>query len=98
MRVRLADGHQEDRAFASGVWGEEIDHIIIEESQPGGAETQRVRCEIDLAADDACLQLNGAIPAVAQTFENAAEIREEKYICAGVGREILFESKMIGLR
>jgi hypothetical protein len=46
------------------------DDVVIVKSQPSRAQAQRIRGQVDLAAQNAGLDLRGAIAAIAKAFEN----------------------------
>src|SRR6266404_6914915 len=94
---RLANGDQENGTLVFCVRGKEVNYIVVEEGQPGSAQVLSIRSQVDPAADDACLQLDGPIAAVPVSLQNAFQIGEKEDIHAGVRREILVQAKMMGL-
>ena len=61
---RLANREQEDGTFVFRMRRKEVNYIIVEEGQPGRTQVLGIRSQVDPAADDACLQLDGSIAAV----------------------------------
>src|SRR5256885_6397824 len=93
----VTEGYEEDGAFAFGVRGKEAGDLVVEEGEPGGAESERVGREIELAAEDAGFELHGAIAAIAKTVQNGTQVREEKDVHGGVGGQVLLQSKVTSI-
>ncbi len=93
----MAEGYEEDGAFAFGVGREEAGNVVVEESQAGGAETLGVGREIQLAAEDAGFELHGAVAAIAEALQNGAQVREEKNVHGGVGGQFLSQAEVTGI-
>src|SRR5262245_10861468 len=94
---RLADRGQKDRALALGVRVEELRDFVVVERQSGGSQPQGVRGEVHLAAQDSCLELSGAIAAIAERAEPAYEVAEKEHHGRGVAREPLFQRQVGGV-
>src|SRR6185295_3851245 len=94
---RFANREQEDGTLVFGMRRKEVNYIIVEEGQPGRTQVLGISSQVDPAADDACLQLDGPIAAVPVSLQNAFQIREKEDGHAGVGRQILLQTKMMGL-
>ncbi len=93
----VAEGYEEDGAFAFGVGREEAGNVVVEESQAGGAEALGVGCEIQLAAENAGFELRGAIAAIAEALQNGAQVREEKDGYGGIGGQLLSQAEVTGI-
>src|SRR5258708_29144878 len=93
----MAEGNEENGAFAFGVGREEAGDVIVEEGEAGGAEALRVASEIQLSAEDAGLELAGAIAAIAEALQDGAQVREEKDVHGGVGGQLLLQSEVTGI-
>src|SRR5439155_22247433 len=61
-----AERRQEHHALPLCVRGEELRNLVVEEGEPGGAETKCVGGQVEAAADDASLELSGPIAAIAK--------------------------------
>src|SRR5437879_13335074 len=92
-----ANGYQENGTLVFCVRGKEVNYIVVEEGQPGGAQVLSIRSQVDPAADDACLQLDGPIAAVPVSLQNAFQIGEKEDVHAGVRREIMVQARLMGL-
>src|SRR5690349_17781732 len=68
---RLANRQQEDGTLVFRMRRKELNYIIVEEGQPGRTQVLGIRSQVDPAADDACLQLDGPIAAVPVSLQNA---------------------------
>lgn len=88
----LPQANQEDGALAGGVRGEEINDIIVVKGEPAGAQTERIRGKIQLAAENARLQLRGAVTPVAVSRKDLAQIGEKEDVGGSVGGQVLLES------
>src|SRR5205823_15045238 len=75
----------------------EIHYSIVEEGQPGRTQVLGIRSQVDPAADDACLQLDCPIAAVPVSLQNAFQIGEKEDGHAGIRRQLLLQTKMMGL-
>src|SRR2546429_6586149 len=93
----VTEGYQEDGAFAFGMRGEEAGDLVVEEGEPGGAESERVGCQIELAAEDAGFELHGAIAAIAKTLQDGTQVREEKDVHGGVSGQLLLQPKVTSI-
>src|SRR5919109_3229842 len=88
--------NQENGALAFRMRREEAHDIIVIECETRCSQPLRIRREIQLAAENACFQLNRAIPAVSIALEDFAKIGEKEHSHAGIGRQLLFQSKIAG--
>ena len=94
----LAQCHKEDRTLALRMGGEKLRHIIVIERQARRPQALRVSCQIQLAPQDSCLELDSAITSIAETLENRSQIRQKKHCYAGLSREFLFETEVVSFR
>src|SRR5205809_326505 len=94
---RLANREQEDGTLVFRMRRKEVNYIIVEEGQPGRTQVLGIRSQVDPAADDACLQLDGPIAAVSVSLQNTFQIGEKEDGHAGVRRQLLLQTKMMGL-
>ena len=90
----MAGSHQENGALAGGVGRKELHHVVIVEGQSGGAKLLRVSRQVNSAAQDAGLQLDGAVAAVTETAQPAVQIGQEKHRHRGVSCEVLLERQV----
>src|SRR5713226_10012434 len=81
----VAEGDEKDGALAFGVRREEFGDVVVEKGEAGGAEALGVRSKIKLAAEDAGLELHGAISAIAEALKDGAQVGQEKNGNGGVG-------------
>ena len=93
----MAQGYQEDGAFAYSVRGEERSNVIIEKCQASSAETLRIGGEIEFATDDAGFKLHGAISAIAIALQDGTQVRQKEDIDRGIGGQGLLQSEVSGL-
>jgi hypothetical protein len=93
----LAHGYKEYRAFAFGVRREELGYIVVEKREAGGAEVLGVSRQIQLAAEDAGLELHGAVSPIAEALQDRAKVSQEEHICRGIGGQGLLQSQVAGL-
>ena len=75
----------------------ELGHIIIEKSQARCAQAKRIRRKVELAAHDTRFELRGPITSIAESIENAFQIRQEKNVDAAIRRNLLAESQISGI-
>ena len=94
----MAYGNQKDGALAGCVRGEELDYVVIEKCQAGGAQALCVSCEIKFAADDTGFELDGAVSAIAEALQDGIQVGQEEDINGGVGGQSLLQSQVSGLR
>src|SRR5262249_4584707 len=80
-----SDGDRKHEALARGVGREELRHVIVEEGEAAGAETERVGREVGLAAADRRLELGDAIAAAAESIQERTEIRQPVEIDRRIG-------------
>ena len=76
---------------------EECRHVIIKKSKSGGAEPLCVRGEINLSADNSCLELRGTVTAIAEARQSSIEVRQKINIHAAIRRNILIEPEITRL-
>src|SRR5229473_3717647 len=93
----VAEGYEEDGAFAFGVGREEAGNVVVEESQAGGAEALGVSGEVELSAEDSGFELDGAIAAISEALQNGAHVGEEKDGHGGVGGQLLLQAEVTGI-
>src|SRR3990172_3003113 len=93
----VANGHEEDHTLACRVRGEEPGDFIVVECQPCGTEAEGVREEVDLATEDARLQLHGPVPPISKTLQDRVEGREIVDVHRGIARQGLLEGQVPGL-
>ena len=67
---RLAKRDKEHGAVALGVRREEIGDVVIVEREAGCAQALGVGREVELAADDACFELRGALAPIAEALQD----------------------------
>src|SRR6476620_8374707 len=94
----VAQGDEEDGALAFGVRGEERCNVVVEKRQAGGTQALRICGEIELAADDAGLELHGAISAIAIALQDGPQIGQKEDVDRSVGGQCLLQSQISGLR
>src|SRR5262249_47085194 len=68
LRRRLAHGHDKDGALVGGVRRKERSNVIVVERQATGAQSHGAGTQVHLAAENASLQLYGAIAPVPQVL------------------------------
>src|ERR1700680_2022731 len=93
----VAHSDQENGTLALGVRGEECGYIVVEECQAGGAEVLPIRCEIELAAEDAGFELHRAISPIAIALQYGPQVSQEEDVDCGIGGQGLLESEVPGL-
>src|SRR2546425_6066970 len=71
---RGAEGGDEDGVLAEGVGREEVDHILVIESQSRRAEALRVGAQVETAANQPRFQVGEPIAAIAMSFEYRIQI------------------------
>src|SRR5437867_1037396 len=90
----LAQGDEENGAFARGVRGEEAGNLVIVKSQTGRSEALRIGSQIEPAANDSGLQLCGPVPAVPVSLEDRSQIGEEENRGAAIGGQLLLQAEV----
>src|SRR5438034_9722080 len=93
----VTEGYQEDGAFAFGMRGEEAGDLVVEEGEPGGAESERGGCQIALAAEDAGFELRGAIAGIANTLQDGTQVGEEPDVHRSVRGPLLRQAKVTSI-
>ena len=78
------------------MWCKEVDHFIVQEGEPCGAEPLRVSGEIHQPPANAPFELGGSVPAITAYLEYAIEIREAVDVDRGSCREFLEEPQPRG--
>ena len=68
---RLANREQEDGTLAFCVRRKEVNHVIVEEGQPGRTQALGIRSQVHPAADGTRLQLDGSVAAVPVSLQDA---------------------------
>src|SRR5229473_319912 len=94
---RLANREKKDGTLAFRVRRKEVNHVIVEEGQPGRTQALGIRGQVHPPADCARLQLDGPVAAVPISFQDAFQIGEKEDVHAGVRRQLLLQSKMVRL-
>src|SRR5206468_9322409 len=89
--VGMAERGEEHDALAGGVRREEVRDLVVEESETGRAEAERVGSEVEAPAGDPALQLRRAIAAVTEVLEHAREVGQAVDVHGCVGGECLPE-------
>ena len=72
---RFANREQKDSALAFRVWREELNHIVVEESQAGRTQSLGIRSQIHPAADGTRFQLDSPIAAVSVSVQDSFQTR-----------------------
>jgi hypothetical protein len=74
------------------MWRKEFSDFVIIEGKAGGSESLRVRAQINLAADDACLEVRYAITPIAKGFQDSLQSRKKENRNARIGGKILVQA------
>src|SRR3990170_5292442 len=93
----VADGHQEDHTLPGRVRGEELGDLVVVECKPCGTDAEGVREEVDLATEDARLQLDGPVPPISEALQDRTQRREIVDVHRGIARQGLLEGQVPGL-
>jgi hypothetical protein len=93
---RYPQRHEKDGALSFGAGGEERGHVVVVKGKAAGAEPEGVAAEVELTSNNPGLQLSGAIAAVAKPLKDGPEVRQEKDVHTGVGRQRLFQAEIAG--
>src|SRR5262245_43592 len=93
---RAAEGGDEESGLARGVRREELDDLVVVEGETGGAESLRVRGEVQATTHETGLEIARAVAAVAEGGEEPREIREEEHGGARRPAEGLVEAEERG--
>jgi len=81
--------YQENSALACGVGTEESDHIVVEKSEPCGAQPLRVRSQVQLASKNARFELHRSISTIAKSLQDRPQVRQKEYVDGSVSRQLL---------
>src|SRR5882762_3892655 len=74
---RAAEGGDEDGVLAESVGREEVDYVLVIESQSRRAEALRVGAQVETAANQPRFQVGEPIAAIAIRFEYRVQIGQE---------------------
>src|SRR5271169_4180688 len=94
---RFANCEQEDGTLAFRMRRKKVNHVIIEECQPGRTQALGIRGQVHPAADCTRLQLDGPVAAVPISLQDGIQVGEKENVHAGVRWKILLQAKLVGL-
>ena len=72
-------------------------NCVVEEGHTGGAQTQRMGGDVNIASHNPRLQLGGPVSPVSQASQGRFQVSQEEDYGTGVGPQSLLEAKVSGL-